>query len=114
MLSMIVAIAITCIEEMAGGTRKFVDEKLKQRPVLLFSKTRDPDCLTVKRVLAEYAMPPNIYEACEIEQRQDCAQIETYFLVLCMGSQRKVKKTPVLMVVLVLFMSCADRANASA
>lgn len=73
-----------------AGARKFIDAKLKQRDVLLFSKIGSPECKIVKDMLSEYKMKPSTYEICEIEQRQDCTEIENYFMIICMTSHRSV------------------------
>ncbi|XP_071096525.1 uncharacterized protein [Haliotis cracherodii] len=73
-----------------AGAEPFVDAKLAQRKVLLFSKTYCPDSKTVKKVLEGYKMPPQTYEVVEIEKRQDCNQIENYLLILCLTDSRAV------------------------
>ncbi|KAK3593408.1 hypothetical protein CHS0354_021988 [Potamilus streckersoni] len=77
--------------EMAGaGAQPFVDNKLKQRKVLLFSKTSSPECKTVKELLQEYKMAVQHFEVVEIEKRQDVNQIEDYFMILCLSDRREV------------------------
>ncbi|XP_076451426.1 glutaredoxin-1-like [Babylonia areolata] len=76
---------------MAGaGAKPFVDKKLAQRKVMLFSKSYVPECKEVKSVLAEFQMSPAIYEYVEIEKRQDVNQIENYFQILCLTDNRAV------------------------
>lgn len=77
---------------MAGaGAIPFVDKKLAQRKVLLFSKSYDPDCTTAKKIMDEFGLGHDAYEVVEIEKRQDCAQIENYFQILCLSDTREVR-----------------------
>ncbi|WAR30700.1 GLRX1-like protein [Mya arenaria] len=73
-----------------AGAKPFVDNKIKQRKVLLFSKTYSPACNEVKAVLKKYGVMFPSYEVVEIEARQDCNQIENYFQVLCLTDRREV------------------------
>ncbi|KAK7093910.1 hypothetical protein V1264_007592 [Littorina saxatilis] len=76
---------------MAGaGAKPFVDRKLAQRKVMLFSKSYVPECKEVKQVLAEYGMNEAVYEFVDIEKRQDVNQIENYFQILCLTDNRAV------------------------
>ena len=77
--------------KMAGaGAKPFVDKKLKQRKVLLFSKTYSSDSTTVKKILEGYKLKFPNYEVVEIERRYDCNQIENYFQILCLTDRREV------------------------
>ena len=76
---------------MAGaGAKIFVDKKLCQRKVLLFSKTYSPESQTVQGILNEYSMEHPTIEVVNIEARQDCNQIENYFQILCLTDRREV------------------------
>ncbi|KAL8587370.1 hypothetical protein ACOMHN_045617 [Nucella lapillus] len=76
---------------MAGaGAKPFVDSKLQQRIVMLFSKSYVPECKEVKAVMEEFKMTPDVYEFVDIEKRQDVNQIENYFQVLCLTDNRAV------------------------
>lgn len=76
---------------MAGASAAlFVNRKIQQRNVMLFSKSYSPECKIVKAILKKYNLSPNFYEATEIEKRQDCTQIENYFQVLCLTNNRAV------------------------
>ena len=82
---------------MAGaGARPFVDQKIAQRKVMLFSKSYVPECREVKEVLVEFGMSPDHYEFVELEKRQDVNQIENYFQILCLTNNRAVSITAVL------------------
>jgi len=74
-----------------AGAIPFVDNKLKQRKVLLFSKTFSPSCKEIKEILDGYGLKFPHYECVEIEARQDCNQIENYFQVLCLTDRRDVR-----------------------
>ncbi|XP_060564169.1 uncharacterized protein LOC132723463 [Ruditapes philippinarum] len=76
---------------MAGaGAKPFIDKKLLQRKVILFSKTYSPACTTAKEILGSYGLKFPNYEVVEIEARQDCNQIENYFQILCLTDRREV------------------------
>ncbi|CAL1531430.1 unnamed protein product [Lymnaea stagnalis] len=70
----------------------FIDLKLKQRKVILFSKSYSPECKMVKMILGQYKLSDKDYEVVEIEKRQDCVQIENYFQVLCLTDSRTVPR----------------------
>ncbi|KAK6985798.1 glutaredoxin [Biomphalaria glabrata] len=73
-----------------AGAIPFVDYKIKQRKVLLFSKTFSPESSMVKSILSQYSLSDKDYEIVEIEKRQDCVQIENYFQFLCLDDSRAV------------------------
>ncbi|XP_074655357.1 glutaredoxin-like [Tubulanus polymorphus] len=73
-----------------GGAIAFVDAKIKQRPVMLFSKTHSPDCKEIKSILKQYSMSPHVCEITEIDARQDCTQIDNYFQTICLTDRREV------------------------
>lgn len=76
---------------MAGaGAKPFIDKKLLQRKVLLFSKKTSPACISVKEILNSYGLKFPNYEVVEIECRHDCNQIENYFQILCLTDRREV------------------------
>ena len=76
---------------MAGaGAKPFVDRKIAQRKVMLFSKSYVPECKEVKAVLEEFGMSEDVYEFTDIEKRQDVNQIENYFQILCLTDNRAV------------------------
>lgn len=76
--------------EVKRDAVSFVDYKIRQRKVMLFSKKFSAECKMVKHILETYKMAPNSYEVCEIECRQDCTQIENYFLIICLTNSREV------------------------
>jgi hypothetical protein len=71
-----------------SGAKRFVESKIRQRKVMLFTKRGDPACRIVKEILAEYEMKPSDYEFCDIDRRQDCSLIENHFVVICLTSNR--------------------------
>lgn len=73
-----------------SGAAQFVDKKLVQRPVMLFSKSYSPDSNYAKKILSAYNMSHAAYEFVDIEARQDCTQIENYFQILCLTDTREV------------------------
>lgn len=76
---------------MAGaGAEPFVNKKLQQRKLMMFSKTYSPECKAVKAIFSTYPLAPTHFEMVEIEKRQDCTQIENYFQTLCLTNNRAV------------------------
>jgi len=76
---------------MAGaGAVTFVNQKIAQRKVLLFSKSHAPACKTICTILDSYKLTPDNYEIVNIEARQDCTQIENYFQTICLTDARAV------------------------
>lgn len=73
-----------------AGVKPFIDKKIKQRPVLLFSKKYSPESKAVREILDGYGMSHQTYEVVEIENRQDCNQIENYFQIICLTDRRAV------------------------
>lgn len=73
-----------------AGAVPFIDIKLKQRKVALFTKSYSPECKKVKDILDTYQLCGQDYEICEIQSRQDCTQIENYFHILCLSDTRTV------------------------
>ncbi|XP_069120904.1 uncharacterized protein [Argopecten irradians] len=73
-----------------AGAKPFVNSKIKQRPVLLFSKKYCPESKKVKEILDGYKLTNQTYEVVEIENRQDCNQIEDYFQIICLTDRRAV------------------------
>ena len=79
---------------MSGKSQSFVDQKLKQWPVCVFSKSTDPECFRAKQILNLYLdnMPFKSVEYVEIEKRADCETIENYLLRLSLNDSRMVSK----------------------
>ena len=74
-----------------AGAKPFVDAKLKQRKVVLFSKSYSPECNGIKDIMDRFDLADKDYEVVEIEKRQDCTQIENYFQILCLTDSRAVR-----------------------
>ena len=76
----------------SAGARSipFVDTKLQDRKVMLFTKKHSPACKLARKILDEYKMDGKHYEVCEIESRQDTTQIENYFQIICLTDSRSV------------------------
>ena len=78
---------------MAGaGAKPFVDRKLRQRKVILFTKKHDPASKVIRKLMEEYKLHDKNYEVIEIDSRQDCTQIENYFQIICMTDTRSVSQ----------------------
>lgn len=76
---------------MAGaGAKPFVDNRIRQRKIMLFAKKHDPQCKTIRKMLDEYKLHHTNYEVAEIDSRQDCTQIENYFQIICLTDSRSV------------------------
>lgn len=78
-----------------AGAKPFIDKKISQKKMVLFSKSYSPDCEAIKTMLEEYRIPDNVYEVVEIEKRQDCTQMENYFQVLCLTNSRSVSTSTI-------------------
>ena len=87
---------VTLFGIMAGyssagaGAVPFVDQKIAQRKVMLFTKKWSKESEEIKKLLDSYRLDGKHYEFCEIESRQDCTQIENYFQILCQTNLRVV------------------------
>jgi len=71
-----------------SAANQFVESKIRQRKVLMFTKSRDPSCQLALRTLERYSMTRDVFEICEIDRRHDCSLIENHFLVICLASRR--------------------------
>ncbi|XP_062604524.1 glutaredoxin-1-like [Saccostrea cucullata] len=71
-----------------AGAKIFVDKKLAQGNVVVFSKSFSPECKLIKKILAEYNLKNLLYV--DIESRQDCTQLENYLQILCQTDARSV------------------------
>lgn len=71
-----------------AGAKLFVDKKLAQGNIVVFSKSYSPDCKLIQRILAEYNLKNLLYV--DIESRQDCTQLENYLQILCQTDARSV------------------------
>lgn len=72
------------------STKQYVDAKIKQKPVVVFSKAYVPECKAIKTMLADYGLTKDKLEYVEIECRQDCSKIENYLQILCLTDNREV------------------------
>ncbi|VDK33772.1 unnamed protein product [Dibothriocephalus latus] len=66
----------------------FLEAKIKQRPILLITKSSTPEGVHVEKILSVYNLnkrDPKAYEILNIELRQDVAKLDTYlyFKHLC-------------------------------
>lgn len=57
---------------------EFVEAKLKQKKVVVFSKSYCPFCSKAKEALSKFHLSPDVYEVVEIEDRSDCDEIQEY------------------------------------
>ena len=73
-----------------AGASAYVDAKLLQRKVLMFTKSHSPESTTAKAIMDQYEISPKQFEVVEIEKRQDCTQIENYFQTICLSDKRSV------------------------
>lgn len=71
-----------------AGAKLFVDKKLAQGNIVVFSKSYSPDCKLIQRILAEYNLKNLLYV--DIESRHDCTQLENYLQILCQTDARSV------------------------
>lgn len=78
--------------EMAvAGGKPFVDAKIREKKVMLFTKKYSPASKLSRKMLDTYGLTAKTYGVCEIESRQDCTQIENYFQIICQTDSRTVR-----------------------
>lgn len=59
--------------------RQFVDNTIKSKPVVVFSKSYCPFCVKVRNLFQnELGIPEDKIQILEIEHRPDCADIQSY------------------------------------
>ena len=63
---------------VSEDVRLFVDTTIKQKRVVVFSKTYCPYARKAKSILTQYPIDPTKMEIIEIEKRPDCAEIQSY------------------------------------
>ncbi|CAF1330482.1 unnamed protein product [Rotaria magnacalcarata] len=74
---------------MSALTKSYADTKIKNRRIMMFAKSNDPDSQIAREIFAEYSLSKDAYEYVDIEKRQDCRQLENYFRYLCFTDHRK-------------------------
>ena len=74
-----------------AGAKLFVDKKLAQGNIVVFSKSYSPECKLLQKILSEYNLKNLLYV--DIESRQDCTQLENYLQILCQTDARSVRTT---------------------
>lgn len=63
--------------KMSAEVSKFVEDTIKSKPVVIFSKTYCPFCVKVKDLFANtLKYPTEKTEVIELEDRPDCAEIQ--------------------------------------
>ncbi|ESO10131.1 hypothetical protein HELRODRAFT_167990 [Helobdella robusta] len=73
-------------------TTDFINTKIAQRPIMVFSKSYVPECKETALILESLKVYKGDFEICNIEKRQDCALIETYLMKICNEPCRKVPR----------------------
>jgi len=58
--------------------KALVQELIKTKKVLMISKEYCPFCVKAKDALKNYKINPAVYEILEIENRDDCSEIQDY------------------------------------
>ncbi len=74
---------------------RFINKKLKQRPILLVSKRIYPENIEVEEILSIYQLNrhvPGTYEVLNIEHRQDVGTIDTYIYQKWLCKRRMVSR----------------------
>lgn len=61
-----------------SNVKEFVESVLKNKKVVVFSKSYCPFCQKAKDVLTKYNLPSNVYEIVEIDGRDDESDIQAY------------------------------------
>ena len=62
-----------------------IDQLIKQYPVFVISKSYCPFCVMAKKALEGYAIPSDKIKIMEIENDQDCGEIQDYMNQLTGG-----------------------------
>jgi len=65
--------------------KALVTELIKSKKVFMVSKIYCPFCTKAKNALANYKINPEDYEVLEIENRDDCEEIQQYMAKLTGG-----------------------------
>lgn len=61
------------------AVKNFVDETIKSKPVVVFSKSYCPFCVKVKNLIKdELKVSEDKYTFVELESRSDCSDVQTY------------------------------------
>lgn len=58
--------------------KEFALAKIHEKKVVVFSKTWCGFCRTAKKVLAQFGLGNDVYEVVEIDERDDCTEIQDY------------------------------------
>lgn len=69
---------VTKMAEVSESVKLFVSNTIKQKKVVVFSKSYCPYCIKAKDALKKYPIDPNQFEILEIENRSDCQEIQEY------------------------------------
>ena len=65
-----------------ANAQEFVNNAIKAKKLVVFSKTTCPYCTKAKQCLSQYVpntVSANDYEVIEINNRSDCSEIQSYF-----------------------------------
>ena len=90
-----------------AGAKLFVDKKLAQGNIVVFSKSYSPECKLLQKILSEYNLKNLLYV--DIESRQDCTQLENYLQILCQTDARSVRTTCIItLTIFPLRFDCRD------
>lgn len=73
-----------CPEKMAPISER-LDSLIKEKKVFVVSKSYCPFCVTAKKVLDEYDIPPDFIEVMEIENMRECNEIQDHMMKLTGG-----------------------------
>ncbi len=68
-----------------AGVRGRMDQLIKDYKVFVVSKRGCPFCVTAKKVLDKYDIPPDKMKVMEIDGDKDCAEIQNYMHTLTGG-----------------------------
>ena len=68
-----------------SAVRSKIDNLLKEKKVVVISKSYCPFCRKAKQVLAKYNIPKECIEILEIESDSDCEEIQQYMQALTGG-----------------------------
>jgi len=72
--------------EVPESVVTYVDSLIKSKKVVVFSKSYCPYCTKAKKAIEKYPVISDQYVVIELENREDCSQIQAYMQTLTGGS----------------------------
>lgn len=64
--------------EIPTDVRQFVDSTIQSKKIVIFSKSYCPYCRRAKEALGKYPIDKSQYQVVELEDREDCSNVQSY------------------------------------